>query len=427
MKVTHISWNLAGLGLPLVAAVVSIPHLLRLVGSETFGLLSLAWSITALSGLFDLGLGRATTRIVADMKGRDDWAAARATVRTALKATWAFGCIGCLLFLTLSGLDLATRLKLQATSAAQIGLAMAMLAPCVPCQAAMATYRGVSEGLHEFRGVSVVRMAVGAASFLAPWAMALIHPDIVWLTLALLLTRLVALLAFRWLALRHLNRHIGPPAQGADGVAMRRLVADGGWLSVSAVASPLLVQGDRFLIASTLSAATVTVYSVPFDLVTQLLVLVSAVATVAYPSFATALGARPQEARVLFRRWLLRIALGMAMVCAAAAACLPWFMTWWIGPTLHPESIRAGQWLCLGVWVNALGAMFLSWHHAHSRYRLTATLHLFELPLHLLALLLLLPRFGVAGAAMAWTLRVSLDALLLGLASRSSALLDRHP
>jgi O-antigen/teichoic acid export membrane protein len=419
MKVTNISWNLAGLGLPLLAAMVSIPQLLKLVGGETFGLLSMAWSVTALSGLFDLGLGRAITRIVADMKGSEDWTATRSTIRSALGATWAIGALGGLLFLSLSGLDLAGLLKLQTTTPTQIGLAMLMLAPCVPCQATMATYRGVSEGLQEFRGVSVVRMLVGSASFLAPWAVARVRPDIVWLAGALLLTRLCALAAFRWLALRHLNRHAAETAS-KDAVPLRRLLADGGWLSVSAIVSPLLVQGDRFLIASTLSAAAVSLYTVPFDLVTQLLVLVSAVATVAYPSFATARSVRPQQAQALFRHWLIRIAVGMALVCGIAAALLPRFMPWWIGPTLGPESITVAQWLCLGVWINAMGAMFLAWQHAHSHYRLTATLHLIEFPLHIIALLILLPRFGVAGAAMAWVLRVSLDALLLGAASRSA-------
>jgi O-antigen/teichoic acid export membrane protein len=72
MKMSSIVWSFGGLGLPLLVALLAIPPLLHTLGPERFGLLSLAWTLTAMSGLFDLGLGRATTRLVADQLGRGD-------------------------------------------------------------------------------------------------------------------------------------------------------------------------------------------------------------------------------------------------------------------------------------------------------------------------------------------------------------------
>lgn len=421
MKVSHITWNLAGLGLPLLAAVICIPKLLALLGAEGFGLLSLAWSLTALSGLFDLGLGRATTRAVADMAGREAFGALRATARTASAASWACGGVGAALVLVLCTQDLASWLKLKAIPSEQVRLALLLLAPCVPMQAAMATYRGVSEGLQQFRGVSLVRMSVGAGNFLAPWAMAAWRPDIVWATAALLVIRIMALLAFRGLAHHHLQRFASSGPQGDTGVPVRQLLADGGWLSVSAIVSPLLVQADRFLIATLLSTAAVTSYSLPFDIVTQLLILVSAVATVAYPAFATAISAGGAPARPLLHRWLVRVGLAMAVACGAFAALLPAFFAWWLGSAADPVSVSVGRWLCLGVWINALGAMYYAWLHAQGRFRTTARLHLLELPVYVLMLAGLLKAHGVVGAAEAWVLRVSLDTLGLAWCARSSA------
>src|SRR5713101_8834257 len=54
--------NLAGLGLPLVAAIFTIPVLIRNLGDERFGLLTLIWAIVGYFGLFDFGLGRALTQ-----------------------------------------------------------------------------------------------------------------------------------------------------------------------------------------------------------------------------------------------------------------------------------------------------------------------------------------------------------------------------
>lgn len=63
--------NFVGQALPLVA-VVTIPFIVRGLGIERFGLLSLAWVVLGYFTIFDLGLGRATTKYVAEALGKGD-------------------------------------------------------------------------------------------------------------------------------------------------------------------------------------------------------------------------------------------------------------------------------------------------------------------------------------------------------------------
>lgn len=426
MKLSSIAWNLAGLGAPLAAALLAIPPLLALLGKEGFGLLSLVWALTALSGLFDLGLGRATTRSVAELIGRNQPGDVAPTLTAALRLTLLSGLTGAALLLSSQLLDLRSLLHLQQTDAAALSRAITILALCVPIQAAIATYRGACEGLQEFRSISLVRMITGCANFLAPWAMAQANTGIDALTATLLIVRLLALWAFRAAALAQLPRAaVRASTEPNNTVRSADLLRSGGWLTVSAIVSPLLVQADRFAIATLLGAASVTAYALPFDIVTQLLIVVSAVSTVAFPSVATLLHGDATGARQLFRRWLLRVALAMGGVCGVVALGLPLALGWWVGLDLPPESVQIGRWLCLGVWINALGAMYYAWLHAHGRFRHTAVLHLAELPLYAVVLWLLLTQMGVVGAAIAWVLRVGVDSLALFLLARRSPPLTR--
>src|SRR5271165_5202652 len=59
-------WNLAGQILPMIAAVVAIPPIVREIGLDRFGILTLGWVVVGYFSLFDLGLGRALTKMVAD-------------------------------------------------------------------------------------------------------------------------------------------------------------------------------------------------------------------------------------------------------------------------------------------------------------------------------------------------------------------------
>lgn len=62
-------WNLIGNGAPMIVAVFSIPILIHALGKDRFGVLALAWALIGYASLFDMGLGRALTQLVARKLG----------------------------------------------------------------------------------------------------------------------------------------------------------------------------------------------------------------------------------------------------------------------------------------------------------------------------------------------------------------------
>jgi O-antigen/teichoic acid export membrane protein len=417
MKASHVAWSAAGLVAPLLVALVAIPPLLRTLGDERFGLLSLAWAVTAMAGLFDLGIGRVATRLVADHAGRGDAPMVAATLIASRRiAAWA-GMGGALLFGGACWLGAYQALTFNPSLDQEVLMACLVLAACIPFQTQIATDRGVCEALQQFRGVSMVRALLSAATFLAPWLTAQFTTHIAWLVASLLATRVLA-----WVSFRALVRHAAPSVPVTltprlTVVEQQSLVRSGGWYTVSAVVGPLLVNSDRFVIGSSLTAAAVAAYTVPFDMVTQLLIGVSAVSSVAFPSITSLLAQNRDQAQQVFRRWLWLIMALMAMVCGIAAVLMPWALTAWLGASLRPVSIDVARLLCLGVWVNAVGVMYYAWLHAHGRFRDTALLHVAELLPYMALLMVAVDAHGVVGAAWAWIARVTVDTIAVGVMS----------
>jgi O-antigen/teichoic acid export membrane protein len=62
-------WNLAGSGLPLIAAAALIPFMLQRLGNEAFGVLTLIWALIGYFSLFDMGVGRALTYELSKLRG----------------------------------------------------------------------------------------------------------------------------------------------------------------------------------------------------------------------------------------------------------------------------------------------------------------------------------------------------------------------
>ena len=64
-------WNLTGMAAPLLVAVVAVPYLIEGMGKERFGLLAIIWMGIGYFSLFDVGLGLALTKLVAEHLGRN--------------------------------------------------------------------------------------------------------------------------------------------------------------------------------------------------------------------------------------------------------------------------------------------------------------------------------------------------------------------
>ncbi len=64
--------NFVGMALPLVAGFVTMPFVIRGLGTTRFGVLSIVWVVFGYFGIFDLGLGRTTTKYIAEALGRGE-------------------------------------------------------------------------------------------------------------------------------------------------------------------------------------------------------------------------------------------------------------------------------------------------------------------------------------------------------------------
>ncbi len=418
MRVTHISWNLLGLGLPLLIAAVTVPHLLAGLGSQRFGLLALAWGLIGYAGALDLGIGRATTQRVSALRDGHQDAAVPDVVATATRLTLITGGIGMLLIMLAAALGVGQLVRANDVPQAEIRSAILLLGLALPMQAVSATYRGVSEAYLSFRNISVLRILLGAANFGLPYLIALFSTRVDLLIASLVVSRALALWFYRVFALQCLAS--GSPQGVYSRDVARQLFRFGGWYTISSILSPLLTQADRFLIAAILSAAAVTTYVIPYEVTVQTLILSGAVTTVAFPAISRLLVSDPEGASRLFRRWLVRVVAVMVVGLAILAFILPELLTLWLRHPADPASVAVGRILCVGVLANAVGSMYFALLHAKGKTRATAMLHLVEVPLYIAALVGLTKAFGISGAAIAWSLRMFFDALGLKMLARQS-------
>jgi O-antigen/teichoic acid export membrane protein len=189
-------------------------------------------------------------------------------------------------------------------------------------------------------------------------------------------------------------------------------------MTVSNVVSPLMVTFDRFLIGALISVTAVAYYATPFEVVTKLLIIPGALVGVMFPAFSTSFAQDRDRTALLYGRsvkynlLILFPIILLIMVLAANGLKL------WLGPEFAQHSARVLQWLALGVFMNSLAYVPFALVQGAGRPDLTAKLHLIELPCYLLALWWLIHVGGIEGAAIVWTARVTIDAVVLFIMAR---------
>ncbi len=400
--------NLGGLAAPLVAALFAVPALVARLDADRFGFLAIAWVLVGYFSLFDLGLGRSLSRLIASRAGGARAAELPTLARTALALSFALGAVAGHVLFVAAGPVCTRLLRLPAALQPEAVAALRVLAACLPFVTVTAALRGVLEAGQRFGWVNAIRIPLGVLTFAAPLAAAALTPSLVALALALAALRVVALAAY-WIVSARLYPEFARPGMPRLRAA-REVLGEGAWMTVSNVVGPLMVYLDRFVIAALLAVSAVAYYTAPYEVVTRLWLVPAALAGVLFPALAAA---PPERAAALYRTGVKAVAAALFPVILAAALYAPEWMHAWLGAEYARRGARVAQLLCLGVMVNSLGYLPFTLLQARGRADLAAKAHLAELPCYVALLALLVPARGIEGAALAWTLRCAADAAVL--------------
>lgn len=405
-------WNLAGSGLPLLAAAVAVPYTLRQLGSEAFGVLTLVWSLIGYFSLFDLGVGRALTVEVSRRLGEGGPKAVGPVLRAGLLLTGLAGLLGVAVVAALAR-PLATQwLSISAPWQHSAMLAFWITAVGVWPTTVASGLRGALEGLDRFGASNLARMVMGIWMFGAPALAIILHgPDLAAIAVYLVAGRCLVLAGLLW----PLAGYWRSGGKGVDRHDFSKLGGYGAWVTVTGIVGPLMVYGDRFFVSAAVGAEQLPLYAIPQEGLLRLLLISGALTAALLPRLAAL---DEQEAARQYRRLLGRVAAVMGLVCGAAGVLAFPVLHVWISPTFATQALPIVAILCVGVWVNSMASLPFTLLQARGNPRLTALFHLAELGVYLVVLWWATGQWGLIGAALAWVARVLLDAVLLQIAVR---------
>lgn len=402
---------------PLVVAVLAVPILVRALGVDRFGILTLAWTAIGYFSLFDLGLGRALTQSLSAAIGSGRVDELPSLTTAALTAMVALGIVGAAVFAATTPWIVERVLKIPLQLRAETLTSFYLLCVSLPFVLATAGLRSVFEAHQEFGIATALRVPYAIFNFVAPLAVLPLSHSLVPVVAILVVGRIATCVA-HWIVGRRCFPFLRTRVVANRDILLP-LFKTGGWMTVSNIISPLMVNFDRFVVGARLSVTAVAYYATPYDMVMKLLLVPSALLGVLFPAFAASFEQDRPAMAVLFDRTIRLMLLAIFPPVLLLVAFAQEGMRLWLGGDFATHSAVVVRWLAAGVLINSIGQIAFAAVQGVGRADLTAKLHVVELPIYAVVLFALTKSLGLGGVAMAWTLRAAFDtAALLVMSAR---------
>jgi O-antigen/teichoic acid export membrane protein len=404
---TNFTINVIGSIVPLVVALVTVPIYVRHIGDARYGVLSIVWVLLGYFGFLDLGLSRAAANALARLRDAPQEARARVLVTT-LALNLGLGLFGTLCLAQFGGYLLLHVLSVPDEFKPEIAQAFPWIVGLFPLALLSGVGVGALESRERFLLANVIQVLGMSVGNIVPVVLAVtVSPSLAVVIPAAAMMRGLTVAV----VLIVVYRNEGPLSlRDFDRQQARKLFGYGGWVTVSGLISPILVMLDRFVIGSIVGVAAVTHYAVPMNLVTRTQIFSWALTRTLFPRLSSSTA---NEAHNLASRALMSLAYGYATICAPAIVLTPVFFRYWIGADFAAVAAPVAEILFFGAWINGLALVPFVLLQGQGRPDITGKLHAAEVLPFVVVLWVLTSTFGITGAAVAWSLRVAVDALCL--------------
>lgn len=396
----NIGWNLASQLWLVVLTLAVTPYVVHHLRVDVYGLFTLLLAFTAYFAMLDLGFGYATTKYLAEYRARGDADAVQKIASTSLTVYLVLAVLGGVGLAAISPLlvqhVLAVPEGLQPL--AQTGFLVASLAFSLTMT--LQALQAFPNALQRMDLTTRRTIAFATASTLGIAAVLALGRGLLAVLALQVAVNAVAVVAFYLLARRLLPGVRLRP--GFDRATFRMLARFSLLKFANNVSTNTVMQIDKVLVGALVSLGAVGFYFVPLQLAQRLTTVVGAVALAFLPA-ASALHGRADRARLV--ELYLRATKVVAVLGLPLAALLVVFahpiLEFWIDPHFADEGAVTLQVLAIGYGINIFSTIPAITSDSLGRPGVTTSFSVLSAVLNVVLSLLLIPRYGIVGAALA--------------------------
>ncbi|MCS7052678.1 MAG: flippase [Ignavibacterium sp.] len=403
-------YNFLGFSLPLFFAIFLIPIIINKLGTERFGLLSLVWVLIGYFSFFDLGIGRALTKIISEKIGLKKTNEIPTLFWTSFIITFLISSLFSIILYFFSN-DLINRfLKISSELKIEAILSFYLLLLILPFVATTAALRGILESYQRFDIINIIRLFLGITNFLIPAIVIQFKNDLFYVVAYLVIFRIIVWIMFFVGALK-VDKQLKNFSIKISFI--KPIFKLSSWMTISNLTIPIMVYLDRILIGAMISAEAIAYYATPYEVVTKLWIIPTAITGVLFPNFSMNYVVDKNYTVSLLKKSTKYVTLFLLPIILILILFSDYILTVWLGKDFSEKSFVVMRFILLGVFFNCIAQILFSFIEGIGKPDVTAKLQLIELPLYIVLMYYFTKNYSIVGASLVFMLRMLIDFILL--------------
>lgn len=388
-------FGIIGYIFPIALLIFSTPYFVYKLGVEQYGVWTLILAVVGTFGIINFGLGDATIKFVSQYHAQKDEIALSEIANTTFSIYLITATVGCLL-LCLGGPEIATRFKsnllFQPISFYIAGLMFFV-------NTLMSVFSAIAKALERFDLLNIINMLMYAAEiFLSVLILAFDG------TLNQMLVGILIVYTIRSIVFFFLTRRLLPFLKWKiDFSRFREVFSYGVYSMVEMIGSIAQSQIDKIIIAFYCPIGMLAYYQVPLQIANKIQGLIASATNNLFPltsSLATQQGGHEKMCHIFF--FVTRMVVGLLIIGFIPSYLLAYeLIDLWMGPSFALKSFQIFRIQLIAISLITMGIVGYYTLKGLGKINYIAYLSIISGVLVLISNLLMLPIFGIVGAAYA--------------------------
>lgn len=390
-------------------AFFTTPYMVRMLGVDSYGILSIVGIVCGYFSFLDLGLGQGIIKYVSGDYAKKDYAAIRKTITTALFAQMLMGVVGAFIIAASAQMLITKTFHIPQEKRATAQFVFYLSAISFLFNMAQQVFRAIPQALHRFDITNKIQLFLGTGVIAAQLLFLYLGYSLRGLVILNAVVSAILLLVYFYFSVRLLPEVSFFPSFNVS--AFKTLFRFGGFSSLGRIMSTIAVNVDKLLISMFLPISYLTYYTVPYNLTMQIMAVAPGITSVIFPAISSMDSLKDYERlKELYLRVSRYIVTGVGIFAILLIVFGDTLLYYWLGAVFAQKAGMVIKILALGIMVNCLSWVPGVTASSLDKPELPAAINTLQALTGFLLCLIFIPRFGIIGAALAWTLR---DALLV--------------
>ncbi|HEX7260092.1 MAG TPA: flippase, partial [Candidatus Saccharimonadia bacterium] len=390
---------------PILLAFFVTPFIVHALGTEQYGIYSLVIAFVGFFGFLDLGIAPSLVKYVSEYNARKDDNAINLLFNSALFLYLTIGIMAAFLIAGFGRFYAPDVWKTSAENAPLLQTVLYIAAIGFLINMVLTAFSALPSALQRFDITSKINLVVTTISTGLTVLLLLAGEGLVAIVALGIFTSLAALLVYHFI-----NRRLLPALRlkpHIDRKMLKLVLVFGGYATIGTLASVILLQLDKFIIGATLGASAVAFYVIPGNLAVKIHGTISALTAIIFPlsSELFATGNLERLHSLYFRATRLVLTFITVAVTPMYVFAHP-FLLHWIGVSFAQNSTLVMQLLLATYSILSLTAIPFFVLYGAGKPKMAALFSVISGVLNVALILILIPRFGINGAAFAYLLSV---------------------